>query len=379
MSENLKDYFYFSRSEKNGIIVLLAILISLIILPYLYSIIQLPENQIQQKFNEEVNLFASSVKKSSEPEYTNKLDQYIIERYDSLELFFFDPNNTSKENFYKLGLTEKQIATIHNYTSKGGKFRDKDDFRKIYGIREKQYQILKPYILLPEQNKIDYKNKLYAESQKTGIPAASDLFRFDPNTASDEDYKKLGLSEMNIKTIRNYQNKVGKFRTKEDFQKIYGITEEQYNNLEPYIFINQANDPIIPNQIIELNTAEIDELTKLKGIGIYSAEAIVKYRQKLGGFANINQLLEIKTISPENFELFKNNIVVDKTKIKTISLNFSEANELAAHPYLNYTQAKEIIKFRSINGSYQDKNQLLENKILLENNFRKIEPYLKVN
>jgi competence protein ComEA len=184
---------------------------------------------------------------------------------------------------------------------------------------------------------------------------------------------------MNIKTIRNYQNKVGKFRTKEDFQKIYGITEEQYNNLEPYIFINQANDPIMPNQIIELNTAEIDELTKLKGIGIYSAEAIVKYRQKLGGFANINQLLEIKTISPENFELFKNNILVDKTKIKTISLNFSEAHELAAHPYLNYTQAKEIIKFRSINGSYQDKNQLLENKILLENNFRKIEPYLKVN
>jgi hypothetical protein len=123
MSENLKDYFYFSRSEKNGIIVLLAILLSLIIMPYLYSIIQLPENQVQQKFNEEVSLFANSLKKSSEPEYTNKLDQYIIERYDSLELFFLIRTIPPKRIFINWGsLRNKQqqfIITLQKVASSG--------------------------------------------------------------------------------------------------------------------------------------------------------------------------------------------------------------------------------------------------------------------
>lgn len=378
MKELFKDFFYFSRGEKNGILVLLSILVFVIAVPYLYRLFPSEKPDINQQFNKEIELFTQSLKINEEPEYNNRLNQYIIERYDSLTLFFFNPNSTSPENFEKLGLTSKQINTINNYLSKGGKFYVKDDFRKIYGIRQQQYQILKPYILLPDKEQITY-----AESNKeqklNGAPDS--LFVFDPNTASYDDFIHLGLTEKQSNTIKNYLTKGGSFKSKEDFKKVYGIDEQIYEKLEPYIFIppSKETDKEQIAEKIELNQATPAQLSEIKGIGEYTANAIVNYRDKIGGFINLEQLLEINSINKQHFEYFRNNLSVDASKIKKLSLNFSEVEDFLTHPYLNYRQAKEIVKFRSENGPYTNTKQLLENKILLEQSYKKIVPYLKVN
>jgi competence protein ComEA len=148
MREKFKDLFYFSKGEKNGIIVLLAILMIIIAIPYITELFTDNEPVTNKEFEKEIELFTQSLQNVEEPTYNNRLNQYIIERYDSLKLFHFNPNNTSEENYKKLGLTEKQIKTINNYLTKGGRFYVKDDFRKIYGIRHQQYQILKPLHLI---------------------------------------------------------------------------------------------------------------------------------------------------------------------------------------------------------------------------------------
>ncbi|MDX8238989.1 ComEA family DNA-binding protein [Acinetobacter pittii] len=53
---------------------------------------------------------------------------------------------------------------------------------------------------------------------------------------------------------------------------------------------------------IRLNQANIDELQKLKGIGEKKAQAIVEYRQKNGGFKNIDEFKNVKGIGPAIFE-----------------------------------------------------------------------------
>jgi len=377
MNENLKDYFYFSRSEKNGLVILLVIIFLLIIFPYFYDFLNAGNPSDNSRFESEIEQFNQTLSLKDEPEYQNKLDDYIIERYDSLKLFFFNPNNTSKENFIKLGLTEHQTKTVFNYLNKGGQFRVKQDFRKIYGIRPQQYQILEPFILLPDENYlINKNNNAHTQITKDG---SADLFVFDPNTATNEDFKTLGLSDNVVKTIRNYLAKIGNFKTKEDFRKIYGIPDEKYIQLEPYISISQADERKIEKIVIELNSAETEDLIKIKGIGKTYAEAIKKYQQKLGGYTNLDQILEIKIIDPEVFTSFKPFLIVDRNKITTLSLNFAETEELASHPYLNYYQAKEIVKFRSINGPFREKKQLVQHKILMEQTFNKIEPYLTLD
>jgi competence ComEA-like helix-hairpin-helix protein len=381
MNEHIKDYFYFSRGEKNGLIVLLAILIILIAIPSIINIFPDKKTPLNEKFTNEINAFAQSVTIEETPDYQNRLDQYIIERYDSLKLFHFNPNSSSNDNFKKLGLTDKQISTINNYIEKGGKFTIKDDFRKIYGIRQAQYQILKPFILLPDkkQNIIDEQNQFY--SAKINKQEIDSIFVFDPNKASNQDFSKLGFSEKQINTIRNYQNKGGKFTDKEDFKKIYGISDEQYLKLEPYLFIKKEvkKEIIANNLIIEINAATSDQLIEIKGIGKYTADEIIKYRNKLGGFVSLEQLLEIKSIKRESYEYFVKSLSINPKLIKKISLNFSEIEDFTAHPYFNYYQAKEIVKFRSTNGPFKEIKQLLDNKILLETSYKKIKPYLSIN
>lgn len=53
---------------------------------------------------------------------------------------------------------------------------------------------------------------------------------------------------------------------------------------------------------VYLNQANIDELQKLKGIGEKKAQAIVEYRQKNGGFKNIDEFKNVKGIGPAIFE-----------------------------------------------------------------------------
>ncbi len=381
MNEQLKDYFYFSRGEKNGIIILLIIIALLLAFPYALDLLPLEKTEVNKEFRNEITLFSQSLSQSDEPIFNNRLDQYIIERYDSLKLFFFNPNSTSGENFKKLGLTDKQINTINNYLDKGGKFYIKDDFRKIYGIRQQQFQILKPFILLPDNQQNNYIDDENSDSKIANTKPSDSLFVFDPNTASNNDFIKLGLSEKQIGTIRNYQSKGGKFFDKEGFKKIYGLSNDQFNKLEPYLFVQKEtkSEVKITEPTLEINTATLNQLVDIKGIGSYTANDIIKYRQKLGGFVNIEQLLEIKSIKKETYDYIYKKFTVDPKNIKKLSLNFSEVEDYVAHPYFNYYQAKEIVKFRTINGPYKEKKQLLDNKILLELSYKKVEPYLSIN
>lgn len=68
------------------------------------------------------------------------------------EPFLFDPNKPDSVEWLKLGLSSRQIRTVYNYVSKGGKFRFREDFRKIYGISEEQFEKLMPYVDLPLKN-----------------------------------------------------------------------------------------------------------------------------------------------------------------------------------------------------------------------------------
>lgn len=80
---------------------------------------------------------------------------------------------------------------------------------------------------------------------------------------------------------------------------------------------NDVNDSCVDNDTkpnvskkISINTATIDELTSLNGIGKEKAEAIINYRQTNGKFKNINELLNIKGIGESIFEKIKDNITI---------------------------------------------------------------------
>ncbi len=368
-----KNYFTFTRTERNGMFVLLAIIILIVTLKLLLQNNKSHSKVDYSEFIQKVDSFENSLHEITQ----NDSDSSLL-KYDSLKLFRFNPNNTSNEDWKSLGLSDYQIQIINNYLNKGGHFYNSSDFKKVYGISKAQADILIPFIDIPG-----------SESKKETVQKELiKAFVFDPNTASDTDFIKLGLSQYNISTIRNYLNKGGHFYTPDDFEKIYGISESTYKQLKDFILIEKSNkdyssqqyDSLKRNksQLININTADSIAILQLPGIGTVFTSRIISYRNKLGGFYRKEQILEVYGMLKDRYNLIKDLIVIDSTAIKKIPLNFVTDVELSKHPYINYTDAQAIIKYRTKNGNYTNINQLVENNIINESTFRKIKVYLEL-
>ncbi|WP_026896698.1 ComEA family DNA-binding protein [Daejeonella oryzae] len=224
----------------------------------------------------------------------------------------------------------------------------------------------------------------------------ANYFLFDPNGLSASDWRKLGLSERQIKVIKNYESKGGRFYRNEDLKKIYSISESQYSKLEPYISIKKSftnSKPIysqtkewenkkpvyeknMPFEIVELNSADSAKLETIRGIGPAFALRILKYRQRLGGFHSKEQLREIYGLDSAMFENLKNQVKVDANSIQKTNVNKAQFDDLKRNPYLSYKQINAIIQYRKQHGPYQAVSDLKKIAIMNDEILRKIEPYL---
>ncbi len=223
-----------------------------------------------------------------------------------------------------------------------------------------------------------------SQFKKDNSPRQLTPFNFDPNTLDEIGFKKLGLSDKLVSTILNFRNKGGHFYNKESLKRIYGLHEEEYAQLEPYISIPGNHESKFgqkPKEIIvvELNSADTAQLVKLRGIGSKLSMNIVKYRSQLGGFAQVEQLKEVFGISAETYENIKGNCKINASLIHKLKLNEATYAELNAHPYLKGDLAKAIADLRKAkNYHIENLQQLKEIQLINEKIFRKIAPYLSI-
>lgn len=220
------------------------------------------------------------------------------------------------------------------------------------------------------------------EQRKTTTPqevAELQPFPFNPNTMTEEEGRRMGLTEKQVRNILNYRDKGGKFYSKNDLAKLYTISEEDFAQLEPYIVLpevtrkeyekpktetkeNQKVDEerrtrkTIP--VVDLNTADSALLTELPQIGSYTAARIVAYREKLGGFLNKEQLLEVKGMDEARYNVAAPYINIGEVAIAKIDVNRADFKTLVNHPYLNYNQVKRIFDQREKRGMIKDWVQL---------------------
>lgn len=171
--------------------------------------------------------------------------------------------------------------------------------------------------------------------------------------------------------------------------KIYGITEDQFNALEPFIEINETDkkenqvkreiDKPKQIKIIELNSATEKELTELTGIGESYAKRILKYKEILGGFYSKEQLLEVYGMDSTRYNMFVHQVMVDTSLIVKIDLNIASYEELIKKQYLSKYQVQAILKYRELKGKFLTTEELISNKILPQSVYSKMKPYIKIN
>lgn len=197
---------------------------------------------------------------------------------------------------------------------------------------------------------------------------------FDPNSASYADWQRLGLTDVQARTIENYQAKGGHFRKPADLKKIYGITDSDYIRLAPLMRIRQPASR--KAQVIELNSADSARLVGVEGIGPAFAKRIIYYRERLGGFVAKEQLKEVFGIDAVKYNEIKGQVSVNPSHIRKININTTTFDQLRLMPYLSYKQVNAIIEYRKQHGNYTGINDLATIAIIDDQILRKIEPYL---
>lgn len=89
--------------------------------------------------------------------------------------------------------------------------------------------------------------------------------------------------------------------TKEEDDKYECVCPEIKNNA----CIDNKNDEDINNELININTADMQELMKITGIGEVRAKAIIEYRSNFGPFKSINDILKVNGIGESLYEQIK--------------------------------------------------------------------------
>ncbi|MBK7944253.1 MAG: helix-hairpin-helix domain-containing protein [Flavobacteriales bacterium] len=228
--EQVKDLFSLHTSERRGIAALVVLLfIGFVIVVYVQWF-RPPVAHDKEAIRNE--MMAWLAKRDSASKAAETLAR------SEAELFHFDPNEIDDAAWRRLGLSEKQAASIMRYRAKGGRFRTKADLGRMYALRPEQVAELTPYVLLPDS-----------------LPSRDPRFKARWSKESDHSPKQ---NEGTAAVQANYPVKSKPQR-----------------------------------QLVEVNTADTAELIALPGIGPAFARGIVKYRESLGGYFSLDQLAEV--------------------------------------------------------------------------------------
>lgn len=228
------------------------------------------------------------------------------------------------------------------------------------------------------QNVVDFEKdkKVYVKAE---------LFEFDPNNLPDGDWRRLGLSDKQIKSIRNYEAKGGRFYDKEDVKKMYCISPQMYASIESFIHINTVKVEIerslkttITKREIELNSANAYELLYVPVIDSITSINIIKYRSILGGFCNKEQLKEVQNLDTVLYDKMISYLTLNNENIRKLDINYATIDQLKKHPYIRFSIAKALVLYRETHGNYKSVTDIKKCVLVNEELFRKIAPYLTV-
>lgn len=218
---------------------------------------------------------------------------------------------------------------------------------------------------------------------------------FDPNTVDSITLVHLGFKPWQAKNMLKYRAKGGKYRKKEDMKKLYGMTDSMYMALEPYICIKQdttIRDSIqvdsirvdtLPkwkstkkDTILNLRTADTTELKMIRGIGSYRAKMIIRYREQLGGYVRVEQIMEAKGMDKAVADSILPHFYIDSVVVEKMSINKLRPEVMSRHPYLNFEQAKAIYEYRRKHIRIKSAEELKKIKELSSEDVEKILIYL---
>lgn len=284
----IKDFFGFPRSQVNGFLVLLTLLIVLIFSePAWHWWVGRRDHDIS----------ADKVILDSLLAVWDSMDTIETLTPVIREPFHFDPNKSTENQFIALGFSQRLASRIIRYREKGGKFRRKSDVLKIYGIDTAFYQQIYSFIALPEVVRTPSKTKKRFTTKATVEPREKRPI-FDLNNADTSALKAInGIGEKLSLRILKYRDVLGGFVSMDQLKDVYGLDSLVIKRLMEGARID---DEFVPAKL-DINHATEKELSAHPYIN-KMARVIVSYRFQHGDFKTVEDIRKAVNVDEKDFQ-----------------------------------------------------------------------------
>jgi competence ComEA-like helix-hairpin-helix protein len=243
-----------------------------------------------------------------------------------------------------------------------------------------------------------------SEDTPLASEAQTDLFQFDPNTATVETFVQLGVPERVARTIAKFRDRGGRFRSADDLGKIYTLPEEVFERLRPFVQIGGKKVAVSRRETIaaaqpelftfDPNTATESDLLRL-GLPKPLVGRLLRYREKGGFFFEKPSLKKLYGMTDTDYARLEPYIAIAKsevavrpaayaggagykTSIQNLDINAATVDDWRKLPGIGAGRANHIVRFREKLGGFVHTEQVAETFGLPDSVFQGIRPYLRM-
>lgn len=281
--KDVRSHFVFNKSQRNGIFILVLIIV---ILQLLYFFGSRGTTLITSTDDLELAIFQK------------KIDSIKIARKaaDTLRIFPFNPNFLTDYRGYTLGLTVEEIDRLHAYRAEDKWVNSAAEFQQVTKVHDTVLERISPYFRFPDWVT---NSRPAITTRPVAVNEPSVVDKQDLNSASIEDLIEVrGIGETLAKRIVNYRNRIGGFIDDIQLKDIFGLNYETREEVQKYFTVKNA--PGI--ELININTASVLQLSEVPYFNYELAREIINYRLLHDEISSFEELAKIKEFPSEKID-----------------------------------------------------------------------------
>jgi len=213
------------------------------------------------------------------------------------------------------------------------------------------------------------------------------LFSFDPNQIDSSGLLSLGFSNYMAKNLLAYRKSGGSIAYKTDLKKIYGITADLYNRLEPFVRIaskKALNRPKFKVELkpFDLNIVDSMELLSL-GFSEFQTRNFLRYRKELGQYRKKEELKNVYGVDSSDYKKYERFIQIESNNLEVKTYLFQFDPNVASRNEWDSLGVKSSIinrisKFLSKGGRFHKAQDLIRIYDFDSLKYIELEPYVNI-
>ncbi len=275
--KNIKSHFVFTKEQRSGIFALLVVIIALQCIYFFYDFSS--EYQVSEKEKQELVVFQKKIDSLAQ---VTKRSTYEIKPY--------NPNYITDYKGYVLGMSVEEIDRLHEYRKSGKYVNSAKEFQQVTKVSDS--------LLMKMREKFKFPDWVINKQKQS----STSYYQKDINRAEAKDINKAtGLEYKLAYRIINFRKKLGGFLVLNQLEDVYGITEEEVQLVKQKFVLKTIPDI----QKINVNLANVSELSSLAYINDYLANNIVDERVLREGFKSLDELKYVSNFPEEQLEHIK--------------------------------------------------------------------------